>query len=888
MSTVQDIDPIETQEWLDAFKSVIRVEGRERGEYLLKQLMEQAKAAGVPFPDQAMTAYLNTIPTNQEPTYPGDISLEDRFGAYLRWNAMAMVLRAGKKAPEVGGHIATFASSAILYEVGLHHFFRRANSERQGDMILLQGHSTPGIYAYANFEGRLTQEQLDNFRQEVGGKGISSYPHPWLMRDFWEFPTVSMGLGPIQGIYQARFLKYIGNRGLQNTDGRKVWVFCGDGEMDEPESTGALRIATKEQLDNLIFVVNCNLQRLDGPVHGNGKVIQELEGLFRGAGWNVVKSLWSHQWDALFAKDTTGALRQRLEQMNDGEFQYFKAKDGAKAREILINGNPNIAAVLADLSDQDIENLHFAGHDRRCVYAAYKQATEFNNKRPTLVLIKTTKGYGMGTIGQGQNTAHQQKKMHDEDLLAFRDRFQLPLTDAQVKAQDYIQLAADSEEVKYINERRAQLGGAYPHRRALESTALKVPALKEFATFMESTGEREFSTTMGFVRILSHLLKDKEIHERIVPIIPDECRTFGMEGMFRQFGIYSPAGQLYTPVDAEQLMFYKEDQKGQVLEEGITESGAMASWMAAATSYSTNDLPMIPFYIYYSMFGFQRFGDLAWAAGDMQARGFIVGGTAGRTTLAGEGLQHQDGHSHVLAGTIPNCITYDPTFLYELAVIIQDGMRRMYQEQEHVYYYITVMNENYVHPAMPKGAEAGIVKGLYLLRKSKKSSDKKVQLLGSGTILREVLAAADVLEKEYDVAADVWSATSFNELARQAQDVERDNRLHPERAEKHSYVHECLAATEGPIVAATDYIRNYAEQIRGFIGNKSYTVLGTDGYGRSDERGPLRYFFEVNSDYIAHAALSALAKEGSLPASTVTKAMKQLNIHKDKPNPVTV
>ncbi len=888
MSSTTDIDPIETQEWLDAFKSVVRVEGRERAEFLLNQLLSEAKGAGVDFPSQAVTAYLNSILTENEPEYPGDVSVEERLDAYLRWNAMVIVLRAGKKSPQVGGHIATFASSAILYEVGVHHFFRSTTDDDHGDLVFLQGHGVPGIYAYANFDGRISFEQLDNFRQEVGGNGLPSYPHPWLMRDFWRFPTVSMGLGPIQGIYQARFLKYLHNRGLQNTEGRKVWVFCGDGEMDEPESTGALRIAAKEKLDNLIFVINCNLQRLDGPVRGNGKVVQDLEGTFCGAGWNVVKSIWSHQWDDLFAKDTTGALRQRLTEMVDGDFQYFKCKEGAKARELLVNGNPDIEAVLADLSDEEIEQLNFAGHDRLRVYAAFKQATDNLNGKPHLVLIKSTKGFGMGAIGQGQNTTHQQKKMGDDDLLAFRDRFKLPLNDKQVLAREYIKLDEKSAEVQYIKQQRKTLGGSYPKRHDLESQALTIPTLDAFASYLESTGDREFSTTMGFVRILSTLLKDKNIKERIVPIIPDECRTFGMEGMFRQLGIYSVDGQLYTPVDSEQLMYYKEDKKGQIFEEGITEAGGMASWMAAATSYSNNDLPMIPFYVYYSMFGFQRFGDLAWAAGDMQARGFIMGGTAGRTTLAGEGLQHQDGHSHVLANTIPTCITYDPTFLYELAVIIQDGLGRMYQEQEYVYYYITIMNENYAHPAMPKGAEEGIIKGMYLLRESKHKSDKKVQLLGSGTILRESLAAAELLEKEYDVAVDVWSVTSFNELTREAWDLERQNRMHPEQKPKQSYVYQCLAKTEGPVIAATDYVRAYAEQIRGFMGDKAYTVLGTDGFGRSDSREQLRYFFEVNSDYITHAALKALADEGSIDTSAVSQAMKTLKIDKNKPNPITV
>lgn len=883
-----DINPVETQEWLDSLKAVLKQEGPERAHYLLEEILDCARQAGLNLPYKATTAYINSIPTDLEPAYPGDADIEARIDAFLRWNAMAMVVRGTKQSPELGGHIASFASSAVLYEVGLQHFFHTADGAHGGDFVFTQGHSSPGIYAQAFLEGRLTEEQLNYFRQEVDGKGISSYPHPWLMPEFWQFATVSMGLGPIQGVYQARFLKYLHNRGLLNTEGRKVWVFCGDGEMDEPESLGALNIAAKEGLDNLIFVINCNLQRLDGPVRGNGKIVQELEGIFRGANWNVYKVLWDHQWDALFAKDTKGLLKKRLMEIVDGEYQNIKAKDGAYAREHIFGASPELLEMVANLSDAELEKMNFGGHDARKVFAAYQAAANQTNGRPNLILAKTVKGFGMGAIGQAQNTTHQQKKLGADDVRGYRDRFNIPVSDADLEKIPFVKFNEGSPELNYIKQHRQALGGSFPQRRLKSDETLVIPPLSDFESFFEATGERELSTTMAFVRILNHLLKDKNIKDRIVPIIPDECRTFGMEGMFRQFGIYSHVGQLYKPVDASQLMYYREDVKGQVLEEGITEAGGFCSWLAAAMSYSTNNFPMIPFFIYYSMFGHQRVGDLAWAAGDMRARGFLLGGTAGRTTLAGEGLQHQDGQSLVLANLVPNCITYDPTFMYELAVIVQDGLRRMYQQQEDVYYYITLMNENYTHPAMPKDAEKGIIKGMYLLQSSAKVSKTHVQLLGSGTILREVIAAAAILEKDYGVTSDIWSATSFNELGREAADIERWNRLHPDAAPKQSYVAQCLEKQNGPIIAATDYIRAYADQIRAYLPGKTYTVLGTDGFGRSDDRDQLRHFFEVDAKHIVYAVLVTLASQGNFDKQKLTAAMKQLGVNPNKPNPVTV
>ncbi len=883
-----DIDPSETQEWVEALDYLLEHDDGARAQFIIESLQTALRRAGVNLPYRATTEYINTIPTADEPVYPGDVAMEARIDAYLRWNAMAMVVKAGKRAEDVGGHIASFASSATLYEVGWEHFFHSPSAEHGGDLVFMQGHSSPGLYALSYLLGRLTEEHLINFRQEVAGQGISSYPHPWLMPDFWQFPTVSMGLGPLQGIYQARFLKYLGHRGLQKTDGRHVFVFCGDGEMDEPESLGALNIAMKEQLDNLIFVINCNLQRLDGPVRGNGKVIQDLEGIFRGAGWNVIKVIWDHQWDALLAKDTAGALRALMLSTVDGDFQNFKAKDGAYMREHFFAKDPNVLAMVADLSDADLEALLYGGHDAKRVFAAYQWAVDNRNAKPTVILAHTVKGYGMGKVGQGQNTTHQQKKLADNEIREFRDRWQIPIADSDLPHIPFVRFSEDSPEYQYLVKCRQNLGGAFPIRRSHASVNLPTPSHEDFESFYESSGDRELSTTMAFVRVLNHLMKDPALKDHIVPIVPDECRTFGMEGMFRQYGIYSAVGQLYTPVDAGQLMYYKEATNGQLLEEGITEAGAFSSWIAAATSYSVNDLPMIPFYIYYSMFGHQRIADLAWAAGDCRARGFLMGGTAGRTTLAGEGLQHQDGHSLVFANVVPNCLSYDPTFMYELAVIIREGIHRMYTLQEDIYYYITLMNENYAHPKMPKGAEEGIIKGMYKLTASKHKHKKHAQLLGSGTILREVMKAAEILEQDYAVNVDVWSVTSFNELTREAAALDRAQRLHPDKPEKISHVAHCLTKTQGVIVAATDYIRAYAEQIRAFIPGKHYTVLGTDGYGRSDQRSALRDFFEVDAKAIVYHTLATMHQAGDFALADLLKARKALGINPDKPNPITV
>ncbi|MFU8797876.1 MAG: pyruvate dehydrogenase (acetyl-transferring), homodimeric type, partial [Gammaproteobacteria bacterium] len=821
-----DHDPIETQEWLDSLAAVLRYEGPERAQFLLRQLAGMASGSGISLP--VTTPYINTIPPDAESGYPGDQAVEERINALIRWNAIAMVLRGGKYAPELGGHIATFASAATLYEVGFNHFFHADNNTHRGDLLYIQGHASPGIYARAFLEGRLTAEQLDHFRQEVGGKGLPSYPHPWLMPTFWQFPTVSMGLGPLQAIYQARFLKYLHNRGLADTEGRKVWEFLGDGEMDEPESLGALTIAAREKLDNLIFIVNCNLQRLDGPVRGNTKIIQELEGMFHGANWNVIKVIWGQAWDALLAQDKNGLLRQRMDEAIDGEYQNYRAKDGAYIREHFFGKSPELKAMVNHMSDEEIWSLRRGGHDRIKVHAAYAAATKHTGQ-PTVILAKTVKGYGMGAAGEGMNITHQQKKMDLTALRAFRDRFNVPITDEQLAEVPFYRPPDNSEEMQYLLQHRKALGGFLPARRAVASDKLQLPPTSAYGPLLESTGDREISTTMAFVRLLNIFIKDKNMGKYVVPIVPDESRTFGMEGMFRQIGIYSPIGQLYKPVDVDQVMYYREEKNGQILEEGINEAGAFASWMAAGSSYSTNDLPMIPFFIYYSMFGFQRIGDLAWAAGDMRVRGFLLGATAGRTTLAGEGLQHQDGHSHILASTIPNCVTYDPTYSYELAIIIQDGLRRMYENDESVFYYITVMNENYTHPVMPKGVEKGILKGMYLLREGKVKAKYHVQLLGCGTILREVLAAADMLEKDFGITADIWSITSFNELRREALNKERHNRLYPKEKPQLSYVTENLQGRIGPVIAATDYMRVYADQIRAFI-PQPYTVLGTDGF----------------------------------------------------------
>ncbi len=874
-----DLDPQQTQEWTDALASVLAVEGPERAHFLLQTLVEQARRQGGYLPFDATTAYLNTIPVGREKKSPGNHELEHRIRSINRWNAAAMVLRAGKKNLELGGHIASFQSSATLYDVGFNHFWRAPNDEQDGDLVFFQGHIAPGIYARAFLEGRLSESDLDNFRQEVDGQGLSSYPHPWLMPDFWQFPTVSMGLGPLMAIYQARFLKYLESRGLARTPGRKVWCFCGDGEMDEPESLGAIALAAREGLDNLVFVINCNLQRLDGPVRGNGKIIQELEGDFRGAGWNVIKLVWGSRWDPLLAMDSKGLLRKRMEECVDGDYQTFKSKDGAYVREHFFGKYPELREMVANMSDEEVWNLNRGGHDPHKVYAAYHEAVNNAGGRPTVILAKTIKGYGMGSSGEAQNIAHQAKKMDLESLRKFRDRFGIPVPDAELENVPYYKPADDSPEMTYMRERRAALGGSLPARRPVKAP-LSVPGLHVFDSMLKDSGEREFSTTMAFVRMLGTLLKDKNIGRQIVPIVPDESRTFGMEGMFRQYGIWSSQGQNYVPQDADQLMFYKESRDGQMLQEGINEPGAMSSWIAAATSYANHGIPMIPFYIYYSMFGFQRIGDLAWAAGDMRARGFMLGGTAGRTTLNGEGLQHEDGHSHIQAGLIPNCISYDPTFAYELAVIVQDGLKRMYVEQEDVFYYITLMNENYAHPAMPAGAEEGILKGMYLLRDGGDSA-VKVQLMGSGTILNEVIAAADLLRNDFGIASDIWSVTSFNELARDGRAASRHNLLNPQAPAQASYVETALAGREGPFVAATDYIRAYAEQVREWVPGR-YVVLGTDGFGRSDSRAKLREFFEVDRYHVAVAALSALAREGKVDAARVAEAIKRYGVNVDK------
>jgi len=887
METTRDLDPLETREWLDALTSVLEFEGPERTHFLLDELVIEARRKGTPVPYSANTPYLNTIPPDREARHPGDRAIEQRIRSLIRWNALAIVLRANKESSELGGHIASFQSAATLYDIGFGHFWRAPSAHHGGDLIYIQGHSSPGIYARAFLEGRLTEEQLLNFRQEVDGNGLSSYPHPWLMPEFWQFPTVSMGLGPLMAIYQARFLKYLHHRGLADTEDRKVWAFTGDGEMDEPESLGALSLAGRERLDNLIFVINCNLQRLDGPVRGNGKIIQELEALFRGAGWNVIKVIWGRRWDPLIAQDTSGILLKRMEECVDGEYQDFKSKNGAYVREHFFGKDPALKAMVASMSDEQIWSLNRGGHDPTKVFAAYAAAVKHEGQ-PTVILAKTVKGYGMGEAGEGQNITHQQKKMGEAVLKEFRDRFSLPISDDQLKEVAFLRFADDSPEMEYLRARRAALGGSLPARRR-RSVSLEVPPLSAFEAQLKGTEGRKISTTMALVRILNMLLRDKKNGTRIVPIVPDESRTFGMEGMFRQFGIFSQIGQLYQPEDAKQLMYYKEDKTGQILQEGINEPGAMASWIAAATSYSTSDTPMIPFYLFYSIFGFQRVGDLAWAAGDVRSRGFLIGGTAGRTTLNGEGLQHEDGHSHLISATIPNCISYDPTFSYELAVIIQDGLRRMYEKQEDVYYYITVMNENYEHPAMPDGVEDAIIKGMYRFKQGQAGSKEapRVQLLGSGTILREVIAAADLLVNDFGVVADVWSVPSFTELRREAIEVERWNTLHPTETPRKSHVETCLGEREGPVIAATDYMRLMADQIRAWVPRR-YRVLGTDGFGRSDYRKKLRHFFEVDRHWVTVAALKALADEGTIQASVVADAIKKYGLDPEKPNPAKV
>ncbi|NND65967.1 MAG: pyruvate dehydrogenase (acetyl-transferring), homodimeric type [Halioglobus sp.] len=878
----EDSNPVETREWLDALDEVVRYEGKERASFLLLELAKHAMESRLRLPSASVTPFCNTIPPEEEKALPGDLFMERRIRSIVRWNAMAMVMRANDNEDGLGGHISSFASSAMLYDIGYNHFFRGTEDGHPGDLVFYQGHSAPGIYSRSFLEGRISEQQLDRFRREVDGNGLSSYPHPWLMPDYWQFPTVSMGLGPIQAIYQARVMSYQQDRGLVEHKDRNVWCFMGDGESDEPESLGAIALAGREQLGNLIFVVNCNLQRLDGPVRGNGKIIQELEGVFRGAGWNVLKVIWGRKWDPLLEKDETGLLRKRMDEVCDGELQNYKYNGGAYTREHFFGKYPELLDLVSDLSDEDIMYLNRGGHDPYKVYAAYEQAVR-ESKKPTVILAMTVKGYGMGEAGEANNETHSLKKLDIDSLRAFRDRFGVPIGDEELEQVPYYKPPQDSPELRYMRERRAALGGAIPARRnAVE--ALEVPPLTAFSNQLKSSGKREISTTMAFVRMLSSLVKDAQIGERVVPIVPDEARTFGMEGMFRQLGIYSSVGQRYTPHDAGQIMFYKEDIKGQILEEGINEAGAFSSWLACATSYSTSGYSMVPFYIFYSMFGFQRIGDLAWAAGDSQARGFLIGATAGRTTLNGEGLQHQDGHSHIMSGTIPNCISYDPAYAFELAVIVQDGLRRMYQEGENKFYYITTMNENYLQPDMPADVEEGIIAGMYPLRTASASDKPRVQLLGGGTILREVEAAAGILENDYGVVADIWSLTSVNELAREGNEVQRWNLLHPDEEPRSAYVTQQLAGREGPVVAATDYIKLYADQIREFVPG-SYTVLGTDGYGRSDTRSKLREFFEVRREYVVLAALVALADEGTVERSVAAGAVAQLGIDPDKIDP---
>lgn len=882
---MQDLDPVETQEWLDSLESVQAHEGEERVHYILSRLGELASRNGTRLPHAITTPYRNTIPVTHEARMPGDLFMERRIRSLVRWNALALVMRANQADPDLGGHIATFASSATLYDIGFNYFFKAPTEEHGGDLIYFQGHASPGVYARSFLEGRISEDQLDHFRRETDGEGLSSYPHPWLMPDYWQFPTVSMGLGPIQAIYQARFMKYLEHRGFIQPGKQKVWCFLGDGETDEPESLGAISLAGREKLDNLIFVINCNLQRLDGPVRGNGKIIQELEGNFRGADWNVIKVLWGRLWDPLFAKDTEGAMQRRMDEALDGDYQNYKANDGAFVRKDFFGADPKLAEMVSDLTDDEIWKLNRGGHDPFKVYAAYHAAVNHEGQ-PTVILAKTIKGYGTGT-GEAQNIAHNVKKVDLESLKGFRDRFDIPVPDENIESLPFYRPAENSAEIRYLKERREQLGGFVPQRR-MKSMSIPTPSLATLKTILDGSGDREVSTTMVFVRILAQLLKDKDLGSRIVPIVPDEARTFGMEGMFRQLGIYSAVGQLYQPVDHGQVMYYKEDVKGQILEEGITEAGAMSAWIAAATAYSNHNQPMLPFYAFYSMFGFQRIGDLAWAAGDVRARGFLMGGTAGRTTLNGEGLQHQDGHSHILAGTIPNCHSYDPAYGYEMAVIIREGVHQMLELQNDRYYYITMMNESYAQPAMPEreGIEDDIIRGMYLLEEDKRSSDLHVQLLGSGTILLEVREAAKILRDDFGVGADVWSVTSFNELRRDCLEAERWNRLHPREATRLSHIENCLQDRRGPVIASTDYMKLYADQVRQWVPQEQYKVLGTDGFGRSDSRKKLRHFFEVDRHWVVLAALEGLVAQGQLDVQVMIDAMDKFGIDANKPNPL--
>ena len=882
MSDEIDVDPDETNEWLEALESVLEQEGPERAHFLIEALIDKARRKGVHLPHRATTAYLNTIHPTDEEKAPGEPGLEHRIRSIIRWNALAMVVQANQKSSELGGHIASFASAATLYDVGFNHFFHAPTEDFGGDLVYIQGHSSPGIYSRAFLEGRLDEERLRRFRREVGGGGLSSYPHPWLMPQFWQFPTVSMGLGPILAIYQARFMHYLHNRGLIDATDRHVWAFVGDGEMDEPESLGAIGLAAREKLDNLIFVVNCNLQRLDGPVRGNGKIIQELEGTFRGAGWNVIKVIWGDRWDPLLARDKKGLLLRRMEEAVDGDYQNYKVRGGAYTREHFFGKYPELLEMVANMTDDDIWQLNRGGHDPQKIYAAYAAATRHEGQ-PTVILAKTVKGYGMGEAGEGQNITHQQKKMGEDALRVFRDRYRIPIPDEQLADAPFYTPSPDSPEIRYMHERRKALGGYLPGRTPV-ATPLEIPPLEAFKTLTEGSGKRDISTTMAFVRILTALCRDKNLGPRVVPIVPDEARTFGMEGLFRQLGIYAAEGQLYEPVDHDQVMYYREDRKGQILQEGINEAGGLSSFVAAGTSYANHGIQMIPFFIFYSMFGFQRVGDLIWAAGDSRTRGFLLGGTSGRTTLSGEGLQHQDGHSHLVASTVPNCIAYDPTYAYELAVIVHDGLRRMGAQQEDVFYYITVMNENYHHPPLPEDAIPGILKGLYPLSQGPADARERVQLLGSGTILREVIAAAEMLHSDWGVAGDVWSATSFTELRREGLEAERWNRLHPEETPRQSYVAAQLGARRGPVVAASDYMKTFVDQIRPFVPGR-YVALGTDGYGRSDLRTGLRHHFEVDRHAVVVAALKALADDGALPPAVVRQAIEKYDIDPERIDP---
>jgi pyruvate dehydrogenase E1 component len=882
VATRPEIDDQEAQEWVEALHDVLKHTGEDRAHHIIELLISEARRAGINLPFKTTTAYINTIEAIDEERLPGDPALEHRVRSLERWNALAMVVQSTNKAKELGGHISTYASAATLYSIGFNHFFKGGNKDHTGDLVYFQGHASPGIYARAYLEGRITEEQMKNFRRDVDGNGLTSYPHPWIMPDFWQFPTVSMGLGPITGIYQARFMKYLQDRSLIEDTDRKVWVYTGDGEMDEPESLGAISLAARENLDNLIFVVNCNLQRLDGPVRGNGKIIQELEGVFRGAGWNVIKLIWGGNWDPLFAQDKSGIMLKRMEEALDGDYQNYRAKGGAYVREHFFGKYPELAKMVEKMTDEDIWRLNRGGHDQQKVYAAYASAVKHKGQ-PTVILAKTVKGYGLGHGGESLNIAHGVKKLDINSIKELRDRYRIPIPDEQLADVPFYKPDEDSPEIKFVKECREKLGGPIPARLRFSNT-LTIPGIEIFEKLLADSGDREYSTTMSFVRIITALTRDKNIKERIVPIIPDEARTFGMEGMFRTMGIYSRKGQLYETVDADELMFYREDKAGQILQEGINEAGAMSSWIAAATSYSNHNTAMIPFYIFYSMFGFQRIGDLAWLAADSHSRGFLLGGTAGRTTLAGEGLQHQDGQSHIMANFIPNCRSYDPTFGYELAVIIHDGLVRMYQEREDCFYYITVMNENYKHPAMPKNAKEGIIKGMYLLQNTAKKKNV-VQLLGSGTILREVMHAAQILEDDYSIGAKVWSVTSFNELYRDGIDTTRWNMLHPNEEQKQAYVTKNLQGIDGPVIAATDYVKLYGEQIRSFVPT-SYRVLGTDGFGRSDTREKLREYFEVDYRYVLVAALYELAQLGKIKQQIVDEAIQKYEIDADRVNPM--